>query len=296
LLHQYTGGLLALLTALIWSFAVILFKKSGENVHVVALSLFKNVLAFTLFIPTALLIGAPLWFAAPRADLIALIVSGLLGLTIADTIYFYSLNKLGAGLGSIINCLYSPTVILMSVIFLGETLTWLQVGGISLIVAGIAVATGKKDGGHLSSRDLVLGFSAGIFACITSAAGIILMKPVLERSPLIWASEVRLLAGATGLVLFLVLHPRRSSIIGSLKSKVGFRYTAAGSFVGAYLALIPWAAGFKFGQASTTAALQQTNNLFIFIWALIFLKEPLTLRRSIGITFGMAGILLVTFG
>lgn len=292
----YEGELLALLTALIWSFAVILFKKSGENVHVVTLSLFKAVLAFTLFIPTALIIGAPLLVSTNSSDLFILILSGILGLTIADTIYFYSLNKLGAGLGSIINCLYSPTIILMSVIFLGERLTVMQVAGTALIVVGIAVATGRREGRHLTSRDLFLGFGAGILAVVTSAAGIILMKPILERSPLIWVSEVRLAAGAVGLLIYLAFHPKRASIIGSLKSKSGLGYTAAGSFVGAYLALIPWAAGFKFGDASTTAALQQTNNLFVFIWALIFLKEPLTVRRVLGITFGMAGIFLVTFG
>lgn len=296
MIGEFQGELFALLTAVIWSFAVILFKKSGENVHFIALSLFKDVLAFTLFIPTALIAGAPLWIESSSRDLLLLVLSGLFGLTVADTIYFYSLNKLGAGLASIINCMYSPTVIFLSFLFLGERLSLLQIVGTACIVSGIIVSTGKREGRHLGVRNLLLGIGAGLLAILTSAIGIILMKPVLERSPVIWASEVRLLAGILGLLAILAIHPGRGGVIASLKSRTGLGYTAAGSFVGAYLALIPWAFGFKVGNASTVAALHQTNNLFVFVWALIFLKEPLTSQRILGIALGMAGIYLVTFG
>jgi drug/metabolite transporter (DMT)-like permease len=73
-------------------------------------------------------------------------------------------------------------------------------------------------------------------------------------------------------------------------------YLISSSFLGAYLAMILWLAGMKFTMASIAAALNQTSNIFIFIFAAIFLKEPITPRRTAGIVLGVAGAFMVTFG
>ena len=47
-----------------------------------------------------------------------LVVSGLLGIAIADTLVFMALRRLGAALLAIVDCIYAPTVILLSVMVL----------------------------------------------------------------------------------------------------------------------------------------------------------------------------------
>lgn len=290
------GAILGLLTALLWAIAVIFFKKSGDHVHPIALNLFKDVLAFVLFIPTAIIAGQPLLFDAPGKDWLILAISGVMGICLADTLFFYSLKLLGAGVSSIINCLYSPSVIIFSMIFLGERLSTLQAVGVAAIVIAVGLATGSKRTEKMETRQIILGLGAGIGAVTTSAVGIILMKPVLERSPLIWVTEVRLVFGIVALVVFLWLHPQRKSILSSLLIPAGRKFTILGSFFGAFLGLLPWAAGFKLGQASTTSALQQTSYLLVFIMAIIFLKEKISLWKVGGIILGIAGVYLVTFG
>ena len=70
----------------------------------------------------------------------------------------------------------------------------------------------------------------------------------------------------------------------------------SGSFIGTYIALLLWLAGMKFTQTSTAAALNQTSNIFVFIFAGMFLKETIDSKRIIAITMGIAGTFLVTFG
>ena len=53
---QYLGEILSVVAAILWAFAVILFKKSGESVHPIALNLFKNIFAMALFIATILIL------------------------------------------------------------------------------------------------------------------------------------------------------------------------------------------------------------------------------------------------
>jgi drug/metabolite transporter (DMT)-like permease len=52
----------------------------------------------------------------------------------------------------------------------------------------------------------------------------------------------------------------------------------------------------KYTQASIAAALNQTANVFIFIFAALLLREPITRRRTLGIVLGFTGAVLVSFG
>jgi drug/metabolite transporter (DMT)-like permease len=69
-----------------------------------------------------------------------------------------------------------------------------------------------------------------------------------------------------------------------------------GSFLGSYLAMIVWLGGMKYTQVSTASALNQTTNIFIFIFAAIFLKEKITKQKTIGIVLAIVGAVMVTFG
>src|SRR4030042_3975119 len=122
----YLGETLALLTAVAWAIAVISCKRSGETVHPIALNVFKNILALVLFLPTLPLFGESFFHDAPTGDYLLLLASGALGIGLADTLYFMSLNRLGAGLSAIVDCTYSPFVIALSIVWLGESLNLWQ--------------------------------------------------------------------------------------------------------------------------------------------------------------------------
>ena len=48
------------------------------------------------------------------------------------------------------------------------------------------------------------------------------------------------------------------------------------AFVGQFLAMVLWLAGYKFTLASVAAILNETASIFILLLAAIWLKEPLT--------------------
>ncbi|MCP4566365.1 MAG: DMT family transporter [FCB group bacterium] len=289
------GEFLALLTAVTWAIGVIFFKKSGETVHPLSLNLFKNLLAVILVIPTVMIMGESLTRSASTNDYLLLLISGALGIGIADTLFFKSLNLLGAGLSAVVDCLYSPFVIGMSMIWLGERLTFLQIIGVLLILSAVLTATHRKGSGHLSRRDLWLGLFYGALAMATTAVGIVIAKPLLNNSPLLWVTEIRLLGGIAVLITVLAFHPRRVAILSTLRNRQGWKYTLSGSFIGTYMALIFWLGGMKYTQASIAASLNQTSNIFIFIFAAVFLREPINRQRVIGIILGVAGAFIITF-
>ncbi|MFC1761310.1 DMT family transporter [Planctomycetota bacterium] len=292
----YLGEILALTTAIVWAFSVILFKKSGESVHPIALNTFKTTLATVLLIPTLWLGGKSLFHAAPVGDYVLLLLSGAIGIAVADSMFFKSLNLLGAGLSAIVDCLYSPFIILLSVVFIHERLSWMQIAGVLLIISAVLTVTSRKANGTIKRHDLVRGALWGMFAMATMAVSIVMVKPLLNRSPLLWVTEIRLIGGCLFLYALLLFHKRRKSILGSLLVAGSWKYTVVGSLLGSYVAMVLWIGGMKFTQASTAAALNQSSNIFVFIFAAIFLKEKITAWRLLAIVIAILGVLLVTLG
>ena len=292
----YLGEILALTAAVVWAFSVILFKKSGESVHPLALNTFKSTLATALLIPTLFLGGETLFYSAPVQDYGLLIFSGLIGIGLADTLFFKSLNLLGAGLTAIVDCLYSPCIILLSVLFIGEHLGWIQVVGAFLIISAVLTVTSRKGNGSIERQDLVWGLIWGALAMVSMAVSIVMIKPVLDRSPLFWATEIRLISGSIGLYVLLLCHKRKKAILETLLTAGSWKYTLAGSFLGGYVAMVAWIGGMKYTQASTAAALNQSSNVFVFLFAAFFLKEKITLLRLVAIITAIIGVFLVTFG
>jgi len=269
------------------------FKKSGETVHPIALNVFKNILAGILFLPTIYIFGQSLFYGASWQDYAMLLLSGALGIGIADTCFFKSLNILGAGLTAIVDCLYAPSIILFAILILGEKMEPRQILGTILIISAVLTAAHKKGRGPLDHRSFLKGLAWGTIGMITMGVGIVMVKPILERSPLLWVTEIRILGGLLVLAVVLLFHRQRGAILASALHKDGRRHTFWGAFLGTYLALIMWLGGMKYTQASIAAALNQTSNIFIFIFAALILKEPLNRLKITGIILAMVGAFLV---
>lgn len=290
------GEILSLVTALVWATAVIFFKKSGEAIHPAALNLFKNLLAVTLYIPTLLIAGIQIWGERQPADYWLALASGAIGIGVADTLFFFSLNLLGAGLTAIVDCLYSPMVILLSILMLDDRMTFTQFIGAAVIVTAVLVTLqrGKRPPGE--QRRIAFGVVFGIVAMALMAFGVVMVKPLLNRAPLLWTTQIRLMGGTVILMVFLPVINKRWDIIGSLRSAVRRRDVWIGSLLGAYLAMMLWLGGMKFTSTSVASALNQTSNVFIFLLAALILKEALTLKRIAAIALGVGGAFLVLLG
>lgn len=291
----FIGEIMAICTAVVWAVAVILFKKSGETVHPIGLNLFKNLLAVLLLIPTLYFINQLQVRDIPMYDYLLIFISGAIGIGIADTFFFKCLNYLGAGLTAIVDCLYSPFVIGFSFLLLGESLTYMQLFGVVLILSAVLTATHQSDGRPVDKKRIIKGLLYGIIAMFLTAFGVVIVKPVLEHEPLMWVTTIRLLSGVIILLFLLGFNKKRRAIIHSVFENGIKLSTIFGSFLGAYVAMILFLGGMKYTQASIAAPLNQINSIFIFIFAYFILKEKITPKKTIGIILAVIGALLVTF-
>jgi len=173
------GEVFALSSALTWALAVILLRRSGETLPPFELNLFKNCLGFVLMVPTILLFNGLVLPEYTPFELLIIITSGLLGIALADTWYLRALNLMGASRTGIVASLFSPFVILLSTIFLGERLVPWQWFGFFMVVSGVLLVTWRVHRSEVDTDDLKKGAIYGVAAIFLMAVGIVMVKEIL---------------------------------------------------------------------------------------------------------------------
>jgi drug/metabolite transporter (DMT)-like permease len=293
---SFFGAACALLAAVAWANAVIFFKRSGEKVAPLALNLFKNTVAITMLVATLAVMGEGFGEIAhfPAADFWILALSGFLGITLADTLFFYSLNLCGVGIKSIVDCLYSPFIILFSFILLAESLTLWQWAGALLVLYAVFISTKHPPPKDRTRRQLIAGITLGVIDMGLMGLGIVIAKPVVEEFPVIWATLIRLAAGTAALFVIILFMPQRRSLLAAFRPSKDWKFTLPGSVLGAYMACILWIAGFKYTSASVASILNQTSTIFAIVLASLILKEAFTRRKALAAALALAGIALVS--
>jgi drug/metabolite transporter (DMT)-like permease len=287
------GEAFALSSALVWAFAVILLRRSGETLPPLELNLFKNVLGLVLVLPTIwIVIGFGLPVYAPD-ELAVVLLSGFLGIAVADTWYLKALNIMGAGRTGIVGALYTPFVILLSAVFLNESLTASQWAGFALVMAGILLVTWRRSRIEVDAQDVRRGALYAVGAMFMMAVGIVMVKEILEQRPFLWTLELRLFGGVAGMVLFVTLRRRWSAILASYRRPQPWGLITMAGFLSAYLALILWLAGYRLIPASVAAILNETNGSFIVLLAWLLLGEDMSRRKLAGLALTLVGVLIM---
>jgi len=295
-MEDLLGQACALAAAITWAFALVLFKRSGEQIPPLALNLFKNAVGIVLLALTLLAMGEGVSVLGgfPSGDVYILLLSGIIGIALADTVFFHSLNLLGVGVVSIVDCAYSPLVIFFSWWLLLEELSVSHYLGAGLILAGVLMASRVAPPPDRTRGQLVLGILLGVSSMAMMAFGIVLAKPVLDDFPLLWATLLRLLAGTLILALLALGSSRRRALWSAFRPSAVWRVSIPASVLGAYLAMVLWMAGFKYTRAALAGILNQTTIIFAIIFASLLLKEPFTRRKAVAVALALAGVVLVT--
>ncbi|MFH1144723.1 MAG: DMT family transporter [Candidatus Eisenbacteria bacterium] len=288
------GEIYALLCTVVWSFAVILIQRATESVRPLALNLFRSSVSVPLLLLTMAVTGAPLVRDVPWTDYAILIASGILGIAVADTLFHMALNLAGAGVNAIVSTAYSPLVVLMAFLMIGERLSTVDFIGMLLILGSLLIVGTLQPPGRRTRKHLLRGIVVGVIEMVFLAFSIVLAKPVLNHSPVLWATTVRQMGALAALVLIVLVSRQRREALAMYRPSRSWRFMVPGAALGSYLALVLWIAGMKYTQASIAAILNQTSTIMILILAVIFLGEPFTRRKLIAAALATGGVLLIT--
>lgn len=287
------GEFYALACTVAWAAAVILFKKSGESLAPFALNFFKNLSVVPLFLLTLLALHGFSWPSLPLADVPLILASGVLGIAVGDTLYFRALNALGASRMAVVQTLYSPGVILLSILFLGERLNLLQFAGVALVLGGILLVTYVRHASAADARSLRRGVLLGGASVFVMAAGVVIAKPMLEQHDFVSVTFLRILGAIAAMVVIQQWQSPWSELWAQYRAVRHWPQVWAGSILGTYVSMMLWLAGYKYTSASIAAVLNEMAAVVILLMAVVFLRERVTPRQVAGVLLAIAGVFLV---
>ena len=286
------GDLYAIITAVCWSSAVILFDISTKNFTAIQLNVLKNFIGVFGFILTIVLFSIP----SPnfsQQDIFTLALSGFLGILIADGLFLESLRRLGSGISAVVSTIYTPTVFIIAFILFNETINLHSYIGGVLVLGGITISVFQPPK-TIKKRDLYIGILFGIMANILTAYSVLIIKPIMKNNPVVYVALYRFSVGLFFGIIVNLIKSRTKTIIQKFKQGLTNQYVILGAFLGTYLSVIFWLAGYKYTLAGRAAIYNQLSTVFIIILARIFLKEPMTSKKVIGVSLAIFGAIIVS--
>jgi drug/metabolite transporter (DMT)-like permease len=285
------GELFSISSAAAWAVGVILYRRLGETLPPLQLNFLKNCLVLCMLIPAIFLFHGSQLPLFSLQDILLALLSGLIGIGIADTLYFRALNELGAGRMGILGNFYSPFVLLLSFMFLGDRLKPWQWAGFALVSLGVSLASKPNQLEAAKPAHYFRGLGFGLLSIALMAISIVLVKRPLEAQPLLWITGIRMLGALIGMVLIASIRDELHFLKPA--KNIQWRKLILAAFVGQFVAMVLWLAGYKYTSASVAAILNETASVFILLLAAFWLKEPLRRRGILGVMLTLSGVSLM---
>tara|TARA_R110002020_G_scaffold38024_24_gene114797 strand:+ start:1445 stop:2362 length:918 start_codon:yes stop_codon:yes gene_type:complete len=223
LVTSLIGPIAALAAALFWALATLLYSQAGSFLSASQLNLVKGVIAC----PLLLLAG---WFTGQlvalegNAATYLLLASGVIGITLGDTLYFSALRRLGPWHTMLLEYLAPPFAALLAWILLSQGMRGYEILAALVIIFGIFMVISEKPRHAERVALSASGIAAGVGAALCQALGLVMSFHALQEFDMnpLNAALLRLLAGTVALTIaLLVLRP---SLIGT--TRAALRHTS----------------------------------------------------------------------
>ena len=287
----------ALGSAFSWALGAILFKRIGESMSPLAMTLAKALVSVVLLGIALVFLG---FTAIPSRDLAYLVGSGLVGIAVGDSLFFAALQHLGPQTLVVLMMVGQVLTALLALIFLGERPSAKAWAGIACVIVGVTIVLWANLSGE-RQRSRVRGIMLGLLSIVCMAVSLILAKQGLGEpsaaqetmQQTMQGTCVRMLSGAVGLALFgLFTGKLRAWFAEGRDARLAGSFLFAVcvvSFGGFWLSLL----AIRHVDVAIANTLNSMEPVFVLPLAAIFLKERITPAQVIGTLTALGGVVVL---
>lgn len=236
------------------------------------------------------------WQQITPPVILPLILSGILGVTLGDTLNFATVVRLGPRRAGVIFALNTPIAALLGWLILGETLSANAALGILLAFLGTALAIRFGRGNHTLESitgTLQIGIAFGLLVALGQASGSLIARPIMQGGMDPFAASLNRV-GFAGLALSVLmtlpipsLEPRNP-----LNRKVGAQNIAL-SFIGLMVGMTLMLFALSGGKVGIISTLTATSPVIILPMLWLRTGERPTLGAWAGAALVVTGIALI---
>ena len=288
---------IAILAALCWAIASLVSADVARNLGGLAFNRLRlffvsiMLIAYTFFIDT--------WFTINIEYLTVIIISGLIGIFIGDTLLFIALQKIGPRRNNILFSLAAPFTVIINIIFLKDIASFISILGCFIVFFGVVVAIAYGDKKNADHRwetiegSLNIGIFLAICAALCQAIGVVMMKPILNLgADPIASAAIRTTTSCMLLSLTFFLNFEIFKAKKNLNSKIIIQSIISG-FLGMALGMSLLLIALQKADAGIVATLSSTSPIMILFLLWVFTKKNPTLIAWIGTMVAIFGTSLI---
>jgi len=293
------GTICALTAALAWAGSSTIIKSITTKIDALSLSALRLCVASILLLAVISLSGRITEFInTPLMPLVYVIISGIIGLAVGDTVFIKSLSYLDVSRAfPIAQCAYPVFTMFLAVSLLGESFTWVTGLGAFLVLLGIYLITSTWKASDINSaprrisgKGIVLALIAGIGWAV---ATVTLKLGVMEMDPLV-AGAIRISSAAIVLLSFTLSQRKRGALQLRKYGSPSLALPLTSGLISPGMGMVFFITAIQLLGAGKTAVLSATSPFLLLPFSVFILKERLTRLTLMGILISLTGIFLVT--
>lgn len=290
ILEGAKGETAALVAALAWAVASVVWARVGRRVNPLELNLIKGLIASALLALTLALRGDLVVHVDARAVLY-LGLGGAIGIALGDTAYFESINALGARRALLLTMLAPPLAGLVAWGVLGERLEAAAWGGIGLTILGVAWVITERHRGPAEHRGRVVrGVWMGFLAAIAQVVGAVFSRAAFAQTDVTPLMSGLIRMGAACVVVAVWIRLARSRRARSMNyGRDTWLLVAAAAVIGTFVGISLQQYAFKYAATGVAQTLLSTSPLFILPLA-VWMGERVSPRAVFGVILALLGI------
>jgi len=306
---DYIGEIAGLSVAFLWAVTSIFFAEAGRSIGSFRVNVIRLLIAVGLYTIVLLVVSGQLFPDDLNSrQVFWLALSGLVGLVIGDGCGFKALVMIGPRLTTV---MYSSAPIMATVVawlFLDETLSWWSLLGIGLTITGITwvvleqrgknnheISARQRD--HPDSGSLAKGILLGAGAAAGQAIGLVMAKHGMANAggtvePL-EASFIRMAAAMVIIWLLATLRGHLPSVLSAMRQGRPVLFSAAGAVAGPFLGVWMSLVAVSYIAVGVAATLNAMTPVAIIPLVILYYKEKVSLRATVGAIVAVAGVAIL---
>ncbi|HTX72718.1 MAG TPA: DMT family transporter [Rectinemataceae bacterium] len=295
---QHVGELAAFGTAVCWTISALFFERSSKRVGALAVNFYKVLIAFFLLgISAWATRGMPLPLDAPARAWIYLPVSGLIGFVIADTFLFNAYILISSRITVIFQALTPLFTFVLGYLILGETMRPIRLLAMALVVAGIALVVGAKNGPAREHhaprpRGAARGYVYAFLSALFQACGLVFTKLGLGDYNAVSGTQIRVMTAVAGFALQAIILRQGRAVFRSMRDRHALQDTSMGAFFGPFLGVVFSLVALQKTSAGAASTLMALTPVLIILPSVLFFKQRVRIVEVVGAAVAVAGAAL----
>lgn len=240
MLSLYTGEIAALATALCWTITSASFEDAGKRIGSMNLNLLRLLFGIVFLSVFSLFTrGLLIPIDATSETWLWLLLSGFVGIVLGDLLLFEAFVRIGARISMLIYASVPPLSGIFAWLFLGESMTAMQIIGMMITLLGIAlvILDGKGSDNKLKLNHPVIGILLAFGGAVGQAAGYIIGKYGMADFNPFAATQIRLIAGIISFSILFTIRGQWKKFLPVFTHVKALKTTILGSIFGPFIGI-----------------------------------------------------------